>query len=115
MATISNFKSVLGGAGRPSQFRADIVFPTALNLGDHNQASQFAVFMIYATDLPGSHVERMTIPYMGRNTHIAGNRVFTPWSVQIYNTADFSIRKVLEIWSAAISNHSQILSCKIVL
>ena len=37
---------------------------------------------------------------------MAGDRTFDTWDTTIINDEDFGIRKVLEEWMAAISNHS---------
>lgn len=104
MARIDDFRAFLTqGGARPTQFRVNLAFPSALGLNTAAAAS--GVFMCSATSLPGSTIQTIEVPYRGRNVKIAGERMFQNWQVRIHNDSDFLIRKALEAWSARILQH----------
>ena len=105
MANIADFKAqMIGGGARPNQFRVELVFPSYVSLGV--VAGQRAQFLCKAAQLPASTVENIGVLFRGRPVNFAGERVFQPWSVSIYNDTTFGFRNALEQWSNGVQNYS---------
>lgn len=103
MATISGIKAnLLGGGARANQYRIELSFPTFVGLGV--VAGQRAQFLCNSTSLPGSRINEIPVPYLGREFYVAGERTFDPWTISIYNDTTFGIRNALEQWSNGIQN-----------
>ena len=106
MANISDFKAqLIGGGARPNQFRVELTFPSYVTVG--TVVGLQSQFLCKAAQLPASTVENMAIQYRGRAVNFAGERIFAPWNVAIYNDTTFSIRNAMEKWSDGVQNHSQ--------
>lgn len=104
MATISAFKAQMqGGGARPNQFRIDLAFPSFVG-GAAASAGLAAQFLCKSASLPASTLEDTITMFRGRPVHFAGERVFQPWTVSVYNDTDFLIRNVMEAWSNGIVN-----------
>jgi hypothetical protein len=105
MANIADFKSqMIGGGARPNQFRVELTFPSYVTLGV--VAGQRAQFLCKAAQLPASTVENIPVLYRGRPVNFAGERVFQPWTVSIYNDTTFGIRNALEQWQSGVQNYN---------
>jgi len=105
MANINDFKQqMFGGGARPNQFRVELSFPKDVSLG--GVAAARAQFLCKAAQLPASTVENIGVLYRGRPVNFAGERVFQPWSVSIYNDTTFGIRNALEQWSNLVQNYN---------
>lgn len=65
--------------------------------------TSFVPFMCQATTLPASEIGFIPVPYFGRTINLAGDRTFAPWSVQVVNDPNFSIRSDLEGWHNALN------------
>jgi hypothetical protein len=106
MANISDFKAqLIGGGARPNQFRVELTFPSYVTAG--TAVGLQSQFLCKAAQLPASTVENMAIQYRGRAVNFAGERIFAPWNISIYNDTTFSIRNAMEKWSDGVQNHSQ--------
>jgi hypothetical protein len=106
--TLSEFKSRLAGGGaRPNLFEVSIpAFPSSITeawgSGDQSQNGTFK-FMCKASQLPGSTIAAVPVPFRGRSLKVAGDRTFEPWTVSIINDEDFSMRTAFERWMNIIS------------
>lgn len=100
-------KLVHGGA-RPSQFEMQITWPLNIPLGQ--LASADVRFLCSISQIPGSQVGTIPVPYFGRKLKYAGDRVFEDLTVTIINDEDYKIRHALEDWSRAITGHSTTVS-----
>jgi hypothetical protein len=94
---VNRFKSSLtSGGARSNQFAVQLSFPTYV------QGAALAVarapFLVTAAELPGQTVNPTITFYRGREVKLAGDRVFAPFSFNVINDADFSIRTALEQW-----------------
>lgn len=99
--SIQSFKAQLAGGGaRANQFKVILTFPSWVQTG--NVAGQRCQFLISATSLPDQNLGVATVPYRGREVKWAGDRTFSPWSVNVYNDTDFLIRNAFETWSQGI-------------
>jgi hypothetical protein len=104
MANIADFKAqMIGGGARPNQFRVELSFPTYVTLGV--VAGQRAQFLCKGAQLPASTIENLPVLFRGRPVNFAGERVFQPWTVTIYNDTTFGIRNALEQWQSGVQNY----------
>jgi len=103
---VSEFRAnMIGDGARPNLFQVSLTIPTLVS--NSVAASQKAVFMAKAAQLPGSSIGMVSVPYFGREMKFAGNRTFADWSITIINDEDFTIRRAIENWMDVINSHSQ--------
>lgn len=100
---VNRFKSSLtSGGARANQFAVQLSFPTYV------QSAAVAVarapFLVTAAELPGQTVNPTITFYRGREVKLAGDRTFAPFSFNVINDADFSIRTALEQWMNGMDN-----------
>lgn len=100
MATISQFASHLGASARPNQFKIHINFPEQLD--NATEANRSAIYLTCQGSIPQCTIEDIQIMFRGKQYHEAGERTYSPWNCQIYNSSDFMVRKALEQWSHSI-------------
>lgn len=97
---VDQFKNQLtGGGARSNLFQVFLTWP-------YGGPTEKAAFLCKATQLPGSTINPITIPFRGRQVHVTGDRVFEPWSVTIMNDAEFSVRNAFEVWMDRMNSHS---------
>lgn len=94
-----------GGGSRSNQYRVDLTFPAFVG-ASAAAAGPAAQILCRATSLPATTVEDITAMYRGRPVHFAGERVFQPWTVTMYNDTNFVIRNAMEKWSNGALNYS---------
>lgn len=96
---IANFQ---GGGARPNLYEVALTFPAGIGSPlDSRKAS----FTCKAASLPSSNTGLATVPYMGRQVKMAGDKIFDDWTIQIVNDTDFAVRDAFERWADAISGH----------
>ena len=103
MANIDDFKAnLIGGGARANQFRVTITPPPGIAIGlDVRRAS----FLVTASNLPGSTLGEIPVPFRGRNIYVAGDRPAPDaWSTTFYNDTDFMIRNAMERWHNGIND-----------
>ena len=103
MANIDDFKAnLIGGGARANQFRVTVTPPPGIAIGlDVRRAS----FLVTASNLPGSTLGEIPVPFRGRNIYVAGDRPAPdPWSVTFYNDTDFMVRNAMERWHNGIND-----------
>ncbi len=91
---ITDFKGHFISGARPNLYKVRMS-----RLGEHLE------FLCKSASIPGSTIEAIDVPYLGRNIKVAGNRIFDDWSVTIFNDIDFGIRKAVEKWMDDINGH----------
>lgn len=102
MADISQFKAnMASGGARSNQFRCIITFPAIANAGTAGAASQF---LCKAAQIPSFDVAQVEVMYRGRPVNFAGERTFQPWTISVYNDADFVLRNAFETWINEMAN-----------
>ena len=102
--SIEEFKAVLQGGGvRPTMFQVEMAFPESVVV-DPTQADNEGTYLIKASNLPGSNVGFVEVPFRGRKLKVSGDRTFDDWSVTVTNDVSFSLRKGFEKWSELIQN-----------
>ena len=104
--TISEFKTKLTGGGeRPNLFEVKIPnFPSGLPAGTWgpDEARDFS-FFCKASQLPGSTVPAISIPFRGRILKVSGDRTFDDWTITVINDENFKIRTAFEQWTNGLS------------
>lgn len=110
---ILDFKSnLIKGGARPNLFKVIIDFPEDLqNEGardqipviDRIEAKKRAEFLVKSAQIPAFNIGVIEVPFKGRMLKIAGDRTFDPWTVNVINDGDFSLRQKFEMWSRDIN------------
>ena len=103
MAAIDDFKAnLIGGGARANQYRVTITPPPGIAIGlDVRRAS----FLVTASNLPGSTLGEIPVPFRGRNIYVAGDRPAPEaWSTTFFNDTDFMVRNAMERWHNGINN-----------
>ena len=98
---INEMKAALTGGGAKST-----LFQVSITNKIDNTADDLVPFMVHAAQLPQSSIGTYPLPYMGRKINLAGDRVFEPWTVSVYNDENFAIRNRMEQWMNAINSHT---------
>ena len=94
---VERFKAALtNGGARPNQFAVQLSFPTYV-AGQANAVAR-APFLVTAAELPGQTLGVTTTFYRGRPVQLAGDRTFAPFTINVINDSDFSIRSAMEQW-----------------
>lgn len=100
---INSFKAngpEFGGA-RPAYFEVSFAAPALQNF---STASLKKVSMLVtAAQLPPGNIDSINIHYFGRAIKVAGDRIFTDWTVTCINDEDFAVRALLEAWQNKIN------------
>ena len=85
------------GGARPQLFEMDITFPGAL-------APQ-QPFLTKVSEIPGSTVGVIEVPYFGRKLKVAGERSFATLSCTVINDESYRLRGRFERWMKGIADH----------
>ena len=103
MANIDDFKAnLIGGGARAIQFRVTITPPSGIAIGLDVRRSSF---LVTASNLPGSTLGEIAVPFRGRNIYVTGDRPAPEtWTVTFYNDTDFMIRNAMERWHNGIND-----------
>ncbi len=100
---ISDFKTSLkGGGARPNLF--EVTFGNIPSAAGTLTLENF-IMLCKASNLPGSTVASIDVPFRGRIFKVSGDRTFDPWSITVINDNDFAIRKVMENWMQHIAQY----------
>ena len=103
MANIDDFKAnLIGGGARANQFRVTITEPAGIAIGlDVRRTS----FLVTASNMPGSTLGEIAVPFRGRNIYVTGDRPAPEtWTVTFFNDTDFMIRNAMERWHNGIND-----------
>lgn len=101
---IDQFRTAMQYDGaRPNLFEVVLQFPSFVELG--GQANALSRFFVKTSQLPGSTIGSVTVPYFGREVKVGGNRTFQDWTVTIINDEDFTIRNAFERWHRGINGN----------
>lgn len=100
---VDDFKAkLIGGGARPNLFKATLNFP-----GYAGGNVELSSFMCKAAQLPSSIIAPVTVPFRGRQLHLAGDRTFEPWTVTIINDSGMEVRNAMERWMNGMNSHTQ--------
>ena len=92
--SISEFKAKLISGARPNLFKVEI-----------GELGANLAFLCKATELPGSNIGEIEVPYQGRSLKVAGNRTFDNWEITVINDVNFDIHNRLIAWMDSINAH----------
>ena len=130
--SIEDFKSNLANGGvRPTMFEVQIAFPeiirgsfsditqTTVNADEISQDSdkgnprpsapeltEKSTFMVKSSQLPGSNIGMIEVPFRGRRLKVSGDRRFDDWNTTVYNDSDYRLRDAIEKWAEVIQYHN---------
>lgn len=98
---VENFKANLrGGGARPNLFKA------TLNMGRWGGDNSVTSFLCNGAALPGSTVNKIPVPFRGREINVAGDRKFDDWEITVINDIDFNVRNAFERWLNEMNTHA---------
>ena len=89
------------GGARPSLFEMEVNFP----LSGAGVDTENARFLTKISEIPGSTIGMITVPYFGRQLKIAGDRTFASLSVTVLNDEAYALRGRFEQWMDHIARH----------
>lgn len=90
---IDKFVADFDGGSRPTLYRVSIAGP------DPARFQESLTFYCKATSLPASTLGEITVPYLGRQIKVPGDRTFEDWTVTVLNTEDHRLRDQFETWN----------------
>lgn len=96
---VTSFLGVFDGGARPNRYKVTI--DSSPKHAPNNPGAKFT-FLCKASSIPASTLSPCIVAYMGRDIKVPGDRTFDDWSVTVYNTKDFALRKYFENWSSNI-------------
>lgn len=100
---VNDFKGAMNRGGvRQNLF--EVTFDPS---GNRSQGDDLVPFMCQATSIPSSDIGAIPVPYFGRTIFLAGDRTFSPWSVNIINDSQFAIRSQLEAWHNRLNEREE--------
>ncbi|MFZ9728532.1 MAG: hypothetical protein ACO3CD_05920 [Candidatus Nanopelagicaceae bacterium] len=104
-SSIDGFLGSIKQGVKPNMFEVEIQFPDNTN----KPAGDIALtnLLCKSTNLPGSNLGVIEVPFRGRTVKIAGDRTFDNWSATFFNDKDFKIRGFFEEWSQFINTHEE--------
>ena len=99
--TINDFKArLVGGGARANLFECVLNFPEIGITPDLD----FRI-MVKGSQIPGSTISSIGVPFRGRTLKVAGDRTFEPWTITVINDTNFKIRNAFEKWSNFMNRH----------
>jgi len=94
MATLDEFRQNFYGV-RGNRFRVS----GAINIGGDAVSPTIPLeFYCKAASIPGSAVGMIPVGYKGRPIKFSGERTYTDWAVQVYDSSKADLRSLLEQW-----------------
>jgi len=94
---IDQFKSSFKGGARPNLYR--------VHIGKSDLIDEATGILVKAASIPASTVGVIAVPFRGRQFKVAGDRVFEPWEITVFNDADWKVRTAFEKWLDQVNNH----------
>lgn len=102
---------LLNGGARPSQFEMQLTWPDVVRgAANVSAAERDFRFLCQISEIPASTIGAIPVPYFGRKLNYAGDRTFSNLQVTVINDEDYKVRKALEVWSRAITEHASTIS-----
>lgn len=98
------------GGARPNAFDIEVVFGSSkvssLATAAGLKSSVDITMMANGTQMPGSIIGTVPLPYFGRVVNVSGDRVYEDWQCAIYSDEDFKLRNFFERWNNMMSFHN---------
>lgn len=109
---LSEFRNKLvNGGARPNQFEMQITWPDAVRGAQNVSAAERDFrFLCRMSEIPAQQIGTAKVKYFGRELSYAGDRRFSTLKLTVINDEDFKIRKALEVWQKAITDHATTIS-----
>ncbi len=102
--SISEFKErLIDGGSRPSLFRMEVTWPSALGL-ENLLGAPLLPFMCRMSDIPASTLSQVTTKFVGREVKLAGQRSYSNQNITVINDGAYQIRRAFEGWHDAINS-----------
>ena len=105
-------KALKYGGARPNAFEIQIVTTTSpkvamlvTNAGIDGNGLDITM-MANGTQMPGSIIGTVPLPYFGRVVNVSGDRVYEDWQCAVYCDEDFKVRNFFERWNNMMSFHN---------
>ena len=99
--SITTFKEGFLGGTRANRFVVEPIWPVGINVSADDSS-----FKMISASLPASTINTISVPYRGRLINFAGDRMYTPWNVGIYDDNNTnSIWKGLHQWAEFMDGH----------
>tara|TARA_B100001996_G_scaffold381857_1_gene372223 strand:+ start:2235 stop:2828 length:594 start_codon:yes stop_codon:yes gene_type:complete len=102
-SSIDGFLGKIKQGVKPNMFEVEIQFPDNYQVA--NDDIKLTNLLCKSTNLPGSNLGVIEVPFRGRTVKIAGDRTFDNWSATFFNDKDFKVRSFFEEWSQFINTH----------
>ncbi len=100
---ITQFKeTMIDGGARPSLFQMSINWPASVTASSILAARDLP-FQCRISEIPGTAQNPVIVKYAGREIKFAGQRVYNPLNVTIFNDESFKVRRALEAWFDAMN------------
>jgi hypothetical protein len=90
---VNAFKGSFADFGRANRFKVQISRLDGSKMQFHCKSAS----------LPGSVIEAIAVPYMGRQIKIAGDRTFEDWSITVMLDKTYKLRQDLYDWHEQIN------------
>lgn len=87
---------------RPNLFEVQMSFPAEAR---PQGAEVKFTLMGRSSQLPGSSTGFATLNYFGREVKVSGNKIFSEWTVTLYNDNDFKVRNAFERWMNGVNSN----------
>jgi hypothetical protein len=98
------------GGARPNAFDIEVVFGSSkvssLATAAGLKSSVDITMMANGSQMPGSIIGTVPLPYFGRVVNVSGDRVYEDWQCAIYSDEDFKLRNFFERWNNMMSFHN---------
>tara|TARA_B100000902_G_scaffold387048_1_gene430550 strand:+ start:617 stop:1210 length:594 start_codon:yes stop_codon:yes gene_type:complete len=104
-SSIDGFLGKIKQGVKPNMFEVEIQFPDNYQVA--NDDIKLTNLLCKSTNLPGSNLGVIEVPFRGRTVKIAGDRTFDNWSATFFNDKDFKVRSFFEEWSQFINTHEE--------
>ena len=102
-SNVNDFLQKVGQGVKPNMFEVRIPFPTTLSSGGSDD--ELITLLCKSTNLPGSSLGSIDVPFRGRTVKIVGDRTFDNWSATFFNDKEMKIRSRFEQWMENMNTH----------
>ena len=102
-SNVNDFLQKVGQGVKPNMFEVRIPFPTTLSAGGSDD--ELITLLCKSTNLPGSSLGSIDVPFRGRTVKIVGDRTFDNWSATFFNDKEMKIRSRFEQWMENMNTH----------
>lgn len=99
--SITTFKTSFNGGTRANRFIVRPVWPSGVQYTPTD-----STFKMVSTTLPTATINTITVPYRGRMINFAGDRMYNPWSVGVYDDGNSqNLWQAFQKWKELLDGH----------